>query len=187
MAPVLTPVDPATATGKTKELFDAIEHRLKRVPGMIRLMANSPAILDTYLHFNEAFKHTTLTPRLRGLITVAVSEINGCDYTPSAAVALGRHEGLMDDDLAAARQADASDPRTAAALSFAAMITRERGRVSTSDVAALRQAGFGDEEIVEIVAAVALNVFRNYFNLVAGTVIDFPVVRTSHAMAGTRP
>jgi hypothetical protein len=61
-------------------------------------------------------------------------------------------------------------------------ITRERGRVSTSDVAALRQAGFGDEEIVEIVAAVALNVFRNYFNLVAGTVIDFPVVRTGHAM-----
>jgi alkylhydroperoxidase family enzyme len=71
---------------------------------------------------------------------------------------------------------------TAAALSFAATITRERGRVSTSDVAALRQAGFSDEEIVEIVAAVALNVFRNYFNLVVGTVIDFPVVRTGHAM-----
>jgi hypothetical protein len=28
------PVDPATATGKTKEIFDTIEHRLKRVPGM---------------------------------------------------------------------------------------------------------------------------------------------------------
>ncbi len=38
-----------------------------------------------------------------------------------------------------------------------------------------------DEEIVEIVAAVALNVFRNYFNLIAGTEIDVPLVRTSRA------
>jgi hypothetical protein len=27
---------------------------------------------------------------------------------------------------------------------------------------------------VEIVALVALNIFRNYFNLVAGTELDFP-------------
>ena len=41
-------------------------------------------------------------------------------------------------------------------------------------IAAVRDAGYGDAEIAEVVAHVALNVFTNYFNNVAGTAIDFP-------------
>jgi uncharacterized peroxidase-related enzyme len=175
---ILKPIDPSTATGHTKDLFGIIEQSLKRIPNMIRLMANSPAILGAYLQFNEAFEHTTLTPQLRGLITAAVSEINGCDYTLSVALALGRHEGLNEEDLRAARRAEANEPKTAAALRFAAKIVRERGHVPASEVERLRDAGFTDEEVVEIIAAVALNVFRNYFNLIAATEIDFPLVRT---------
>src|SRR6266852_6167197 len=173
------PVDPNTAVGKTKELFGVIEQRLKRVPNMIQLMANSPAILGAYLEFNEAFEETKMTPRLRGLITAAVSEINGCDYTLSIAFSLGRREGLSEDELTAARRAEANDPKFAAALRFAAKIVRERGHVSGPDVAELRNAGFTDEEIVEMIALVALNIFRNYFNLIAGTEVDFPLVRTN--------
>lgn len=39
----------------------------------------------------------------------------------------------------------------------------------------LREAGYGDAEIVEIVAQVALNVFENYFNTVAQTELDSPL------------
>ncbi|PYO76326.1 MAG: hypothetical protein DMD67_08840 [Gemmatimonadetes bacterium] len=83
---VLNPIDPGAATGSVKQSFDAVEGRLKRVPNMLRLMANSPAILGAYLQFNEAFEHTRMTPKLRGLITVAVSELNGCEYTLSTAL-----------------------------------------------------------------------------------------------------
>jgi uncharacterized peroxidase-related enzyme len=179
---VLKPIDPANAAGKTKELFNVIEQRLGRIPNMIRLMANSPAVLGAYLRFNEAFEGTRLTPKMRGLIAVAVSEINGCDYTLSTAFALGRHEGLNEDELTAARRAEANDPKTAVALRFASKIVRERGHLPASEVDTLRNAGFTDEEIVEIIAAVALNIFRNYFNLIAGTEIDFPLVRTSQAV-----
>ena len=79
---VLNPIDPGAATGSVKQSFDAVERRLKRVPNMLRLMANSPAILGAYLQFNEAFEHTRMTPKLRGLITVAVSELNGCERRP---------------------------------------------------------------------------------------------------------
>ena len=148
---------------------------------MIRLMANSPAILGAYLRFNEAFDETKLTKKLRGLITAAVSEINGCDYTLSTAMVLGKREGLTEDEVNAARRLEASDPKAATALRFVAKTVRERGHLPPSEVEGLRNAGFTDEEIVEIIAAVAWNVFRNYFNLIAGTEIDFPLVRTSHA------
>lgn len=39
------------------------------------------------------------------------------------------------------------------------------------------EAGFSDGEVAEIVAIVVLNIYRNYFNLVARPEIDFPAVR----------
>jgi len=44
-------------------------------------------------------------------------------------------------------------------------------------IAAVKEAGFSDQEIIEIVAAVGLNIFTNYFNDVAQTAIDFPEVK----------
>jgi uncharacterized peroxidase-related enzyme len=178
---VVKAVDPKNAEGQTKELFGAIEQRLKRVPNMIQLMGNSPAVLRAYLQFNQAFDEVKMSPKLRGLITTTVSEINGCDYTLSTAFALGKREGLSEEDLTAARRAEASDPKTSAALRFAAKTVGERGHVSAQEVEKLRDAGFGDEEIVEIIGLVALNLFRNYFNLIAGTEVDFPLVKAHRA------
>jgi uncharacterized peroxidase-related enzyme len=180
---VLTPIDASTAGDRVRELFGAVEQRLKRVPNMLRLMGNSPAILGAYLQFIEAFEHTRLPPKLRSLITAAVSELNGCVYTVSTAMALGRREGVTKDEFMRARRAESSDPKTAAALRFAAAAVRERGHVPPAEVAGLRDAGFSDEEIVEIIGAVALNLFRNYFNLIAGTEVDFPLVRAGDTAA----
>jgi alkylhydroperoxidase family enzyme len=93
--------------------------------------------------------------------------------------ALGRSGGLGAEDLAAARRAQAKDPKTAAALAFAAKVVDARGHLSAADVDALRGIGFSDGEVAEIVASVVLNIFRGYFNLVAAPDIDFPVVQTS--------
>jgi uncharacterized peroxidase-related enzyme len=178
----LKAVDPATASGETKELFDITEQRIKRIPNMIRLLANSPAILDLYLRFNTAFEKTSLSRKLLSLITIAVSELNGCDYTLSTAMAIGRKEGLGEEEFAAARRGEASDAKTNAALRFAAKVIQERGHIPATEVADLRKAGFNDAEIVEIIAAVALNMFRNYFNLVAGTEVDLPLVKARSAV-----
>jgi len=48
--------------------------------------------------------------------------------------------------------------------------------VSGSELDKLMEAGFTDGEIAEIVATVALNIYRNYFNLVAAPELDFPAV-----------
>jgi len=51
-----------------------------------------------------------------------------------------------------------------------------RGDITDADFAKARQAGLTDGEIVETVANVALNIFTNYVNHVAHTVVDFPEV-----------
>jgi alkylhydroperoxidase family enzyme len=52
----------------------------------------------------------------------------------------------------------------------------KRGQVPTSSIQALRDQGFTDGEIAEIVAHVALNIFTNYFNIALDVDVDFPRV-----------
>ncbi len=152
------PINVDTAGGKAKDLFGVIEKRMGRVPNMIRTMGHSPAILDAYLYFNKAFEQTKTTPVLRSLISAAISSANGCEYTLATAFAFGRKEGLSEDQLAAAADAKADDPKIAVALRFALNLVGKRGAVSRSEVKELQDAGWGDQEIVEIVALVALNI-----------------------------
>ncbi len=42
-------------------------------------------------------------------------------------------------------------------------------------------AGFNDEQIVEILAHVALNLFTNYVNVAFGVPVDFPKVALTQA------
>ena len=175
----LKSLDVTTAQGRTKELFDSIEKRVGRVPAMIRVMGNSPSVLDAYLHFNEVLDQSNTTPQLRSLISALVSEINGCQYTLATSFAFGRRAGLSYDELNQARKAESSDPKIAAALQFAAKVVKNRGSVSAADVKALQAAGYNDQDVVEIVGLAALNTLRNYFNLVAGTEVDFPSAKAN--------
>ena len=172
-------IDPAGATGKTKQIFDGLQKHLGAVPNLMRALANSPAALNAYMSFSGALGEGQLPAQTREQIAIAVANANSCDYCLSAHNALGKLAGLATDDLSLAQNAEASDPKAAAALRFAVALVRKRGMLPPSEVDTLRTAGFSDGEVTEIVAAVALNIFTNYFNQIAGTEIDFPVVHAS--------
>jgi alkylhydroperoxidase family enzyme len=90
--------------------------------------------------------------------------------------------GLTPAQLEAAYTADSTDPQIAAALHFAQQLVQNQGHVSDQEVAKIRQAGYSDAEIAEIVGHVALNLFTNYFNTVAQTDVDFPKTGKSVAV-----
>ena len=172
----LTALDPAQATGKAKELLDAVQASLGLTPNMTRTMAQSAAVLEGYLGLSGALGHGTLTAKVRERIALAVGEANGCQYCVSAHTAIGKMVGLSTNDILASRQAHGDDAKTTAALTFAHLLVQKRGEVTDAEVSAVRTAGYSEGEIGEIVANVALNLFTNYFNHVAGTEIDFPTV-----------
>jgi alkylhydroperoxidase family enzyme len=92
---------------------------------------------------------------------------------------MGKGAGLDSTELAANLRGRSANARTQAALDFAAAIVSERGRISDAQLSAVRAAGYSDAEVVEIVGHVAINIFTNYFNHIADTVVDFPVVRSA--------
>lgn len=58
-----------------------------------------------------------------------------------------------------------------------AKLVEDRAQVTDVDVQKLHTAGFDDEEVVELVAHVALNLFTNYINVALAVPVDFPKVR----------
>ncbi|GAA4966302.1 carboxymuconolactone decarboxylase family protein [Actinoplanes utahensis] len=174
--PRLATVDPATAEGQARTLLTRIERALGVTPNMTRAMASSPAVLDAYLQFSGALSKGLLPAPVREQIALVAAVQNDCGYCLAAHTVLGAKAGVSPEDLAAGRDARASDPKAEAALTFAKQVLATKGFVTDEDLAAVREAGYGDGEIGEIVAAVALNTFTNYFNSVGQTTLDFPAV-----------
>ncbi len=174
--PRLKALTKTDANEKARPLLDGVEKKLGMVPNLMATMANSPAVLEGYLGFTSALAKGSLPAKLREQIALVVGETNDCQYCLAAHAALGRMAGLSDEEIADSRRGSSPDRKTEAALTFARKVVAERGWVSDDDVAGLRTAGFDDGAIAEIVANVAVNIFTNYFNHVAGTKVDFPEV-----------
>ena len=84
--------------------------------------------------------------------------------------------GLSEEERLDSRRGVSTDNKVQAVLSFARLLVESRGHVSDADLTGVRAQGYGDAEIAEIVANVAVNIFSNYFNHVAQAEIDFPRV-----------
>ena len=170
----IQPIEKEAAGAATTDLLGMVKRKMGSVPNIISTMANSLAVAKAYLGFNQALSAGALSLRMREQIALLVGELNNCEYCLAAHTAFGKGVGLDDQEIADARQASARSDRERAALVFVRSIVQNHGSVSDIDVAQVRNAGFTDGEIIEIIANVALNIFTNYFNLVVATEVDFP-------------
>jgi len=185
MSRIPTPGTIADAPEAARPLLEAVNSQLGIVPNLFRIVSNSPAALEGYLGLNGALGKGKLSSATRERIALAIAEINGCNYCLAAHTYLGSNLAKLDAaEIVANRHGGSNDAKADVAVRFAAKIARERGGVSAADVEAVRAAGYGDAEIVEIVAHVALNTLTNYVNDALGTVIDFPEVERLAAQLG---
>src|SRR5690349_1303370 len=151
--------------------------KLEKAPRFLQLMANSPAAFRAYILADAALVRGQLTSRQRKQVALAVAEINGSAYSLSAHYDDGKRLGLTDNEMQLARNGTAADPKAETMLNFTQAVVLQRGDVSDDDFQALVKVGFTNEQIVEIVANIALNIFSNYFNSVVKTELDFPVLQ----------
>jgi uncharacterized peroxidase-related enzyme len=160
------------------DLLAGVQAALGVTPNMAKALANSPAALKAWVQFNGAVSEGVLPGDVRERIALLVAQENGCDYCLSAHTYLATNvAGVSADEAVSARSGASEQPKAAAALALASAIVSTRGDVADADLAAARVAGLSDAEIAEVVANVALNFYTNFFNRLARTEIDFPVVR----------
>ena len=177
-----TPASIEASPAAAQPLLHAVKKQLGVVPNLFRVVGNSPAALEGYLGLNGALGKGELEAATRERIALAVAEVNGCDYCLSAHTYLGKNLAkLSEAEIAANRDGMSNDSKADAAVRFAVKLVKTRGHVSDADVQAVKNAGYNDAQVIEIVLHVALNTLTNYVNEVAKTEIDFPVVTAKAA------
>ena len=169
-------LNPETTTGKSKELFDAVQNKLGFIPNLIKVFGNSPVTLQSYLSLGELNGSGNFSNKFREQLALAIAEENTCNYCLSAHTAIGKMNGLTENEIEENRQGASSDAKVQAGLQFAKSVTRNRGNVTSNDIQAVKEAGYNDGDILEIVLNVVANTLTNYVNHIAETEIDFPKV-----------
>lgn len=174
-------LDPSQAIGRTKQLLDNVHAEFGFVPNFFRILGNAPAALEGYLKFKTALAGGSLDARVREQIALTVAESNMCRYCLIAHTHLAGKLGLTQNEIISAIHAAAVTTKTDGILKLARNIVVQRGEMSDPDLDQARDCGLTDGEILETLANVALNIFTNYANHMARTVVDFPEVKPGKA------
>ncbi|WDI41968.1 carboxymuconolactone decarboxylase family protein [Bremerella sp. P1] len=170
----LNSVQPENAEARAKELLDTVQQAFGTVPNAAKVMANSPAVLQSFLGFSTAMGEARIGEKLHNQIKLNTSENNECEYCTSILSAVAPTAGLSAEEVLVGRTGLAEDTRIKAALTFANDVLETRGKVTDDQLASVKSAGFDDGQIVEVVASVVLGCFTNFLNNVADTQLDVP-------------
>ena len=174
-------IDPATTTAEHQKTFNQIHNAFGTIPNMFKAIGNSSAALNSMWTSFEALGQGTLGHQLGEQLAVLVANINRCEYCLAAHTMLGQNAGLTAVQMSEAQVGKSSDMKVQAALNFASKIVSERAHISTHDIEQIKQAGFNDADIAELIAHVALNIFTNYTNVAMAVPVDFPQVELIQA------
>jgi uncharacterized peroxidase-related enzyme len=173
----IAPVVSSSVDAKVAATLSQVKASVGMVPNLFATLAHAPVALDGFLSLSKTLSRGRLSARQREILALAIGQENECQYCLSAHTASAQAAGLSEADALKARNGDGEYPFDRALGSFAKKIVRHRGHVSDEDIEKARNAGIDDGLMMEVVANVALNTLSNYANELAGTEIDFPVVK----------
>jgi uncharacterized peroxidase-related enzyme len=170
----LNPIDDYEITPEIRGILANLKNKPAETPNFLRVLARSSASLAAYAGAENALAHGQLTVRQRKQIALAVAEINGSKYCVANQLRNSKDRSLSEQEIQLARRAMALDAKSSAMLHFTLAVVVQRGEVKDDDLRIMRDAGFSDAEIIEVIANIVLNIFTNYFNLISRTESDSP-------------
>lgn len=153
-----------------------------QLPNFVGVLAGSPAALRAYTRFRSELRHGRLSPATLERIALAVAEHDGSAPGVAMHTRAARAVGLRFDEITSARRCESKDEREAALLRWVgALLHGGKPRMHLHEEA--REAGWDDEELIEAMAAVALERFTAMVNVAGEVPVDGSVEesRTLHA------
>jgi AhpD family alkylhydroperoxidase len=142
-----------------------------QLPNFLGVLAGSPAALRGYARFRSELRHGQLSLATLERIALAVAEYYDSESGIVMHSRAARAAGLALDEVAAARQFTSKDPSEAALLRYLqALLVDGRPPMHLHEEA--REAGWDDEQLLEAIAAVALEGFTAMVNVAGEVPID---------------
>lgn len=156
-----------------KDILNGARQKYGFVPNLLGMMSEAPALLKAYTTLNGIFDESSFSPSERQVVLLTVSYENGCEYCVAAHSVIAGMQQVPDEVVSALRDnSPIPDEKLEALRQFTRKVVQSRGWPEEADVKAFLDAGYGRQQILEVVLGVGLKTLSNYANHLADTPLD---------------
>ncbi|MFA9476655.1 MAG: carboxymuconolactone decarboxylase family protein [Filomicrobium sp.] len=155
--------DHETAPDGSKATLAAVNEANGFIPNLFRALGNSPSTLNGFVALVQANDGGTLSPAERQIVQLTASMENRAGYCIAGHSAFATRIGMPIEMITAIRESrPLPDRRHQALVDFTRALVRSRGHVTDDEKEAFEAAGFGTDQVLEIIAGIALKTVTNF-------------------------
>ena len=162
-----------TAPLESQPLIENSVKAFGRLPGLHKVMAESPQLLEGYQVLHKLFQDTSFDAEELTVVWQTINVEHECHYCVPA------HTGIanmmkVDPALTEALRNEAPMPtaKLQALHDTTLAMVRSRGNLSEQEVETFFAAGYGPKQLLEIILGLSQKVMSNYVNHLAQTPVD---------------
>ena len=176
--------DETTAPEESRPLLEKSKAAFGRLPGLHKVMAEAPGLLNGYKTLWQLFGESSLSPVEQQVVYMTANFENNCAYCVPWHTYLMVTGKMPADVIEALRNGtDLPDPKLQALHVFAKGLLDTRGHVGDDALQAFLDAGYENRQALEVVLGLAVKLMSNFTNAIAHTELDDP----PKAYAWTKP
>ncbi|MBH0073739.1 carboxymuconolactone decarboxylase family protein [Pseudoalteromonas sp. NZS127] len=145
------------------------------VPNLHAVMAEAPTLLKGYQVLHELFQNTSFNAEELTVVWQSINVEHNCHYcvpAHSAIVASMKVDQGIVDSLV--NKTPLADPKLEALRETTLAMARDRGVISDEQIEKFFAAGYGKQQLLEIIVGLSQKVMSNYTNHLADTPVDEP-------------
>jgi uncharacterized peroxidase-related enzyme len=156
-----------------KELLVTAEKRNGFLPNLLRILANAPTALETYLTVSGLNTRTSLSVAERETVQITAAAKHGCGFCVAGHTAVAyKQAGLDKETVEALRNlGHVPNERLEAIARFTKAVIATRGAVG-DELETFKAAGFTDQAGLEVVLGVSLATLCNFANNLGGAPLN---------------
>ncbi|UOA24222.1 hypothetical protein DSM110277_02660 [Sulfitobacter pontiacus] len=162
-----------TAPEASKPLLEQSQKAFGRLPGLHKVLAESPQAYEGYQVLHKLFTETDFNAEELTVVWQAINVENECHYCVPAHTGIAKMMKVSDEISDALRNETAlPTPKLEALRTFTVQMFRQRGNVSDDQMKAFFDAGYGHRAVLDVILGMAQKTISNYVNHVAQTPVD---------------
>ncbi|WBU89779.1 carboxymuconolactone decarboxylase family protein [Cellulophaga omnivescoria] len=162
-----------SAPEAAKPLLEASNKAYGMIPGLHGVLAGAPGLLKAYQELHQLFTETSFNNEELTVVWQTINVEHACHYCVPAHTGIAKMMKVDDAIIDALRdETPLADAKLEALRTITLAITRNRGNVSKEDLEAFYAAGYGEQQVLEIILGLSQKVISNYTNHIANTPVD---------------
>lgn len=162
-----------SAPEESKALLEKSQKAYGRIPGLHGVLASSPQTFEAYQTLHGLFSNTSFNADELTVVWQTINVENACHYCVPAHTGIAKMMKVDDAITEALRnETPLENVKLEALRKFTLLVVKNRGNVTQSELSDFYAAGYGEQQVLEVILGLSQKVISNYTNHIANTPVD---------------